>query len=211
MISLTMPLLDIPLPVDESPIPGDVQRFVDDAESRVRDLMDARADLPLPGFVPSDFASVYRGLRAMTEHHLAPGDAFLEWGSGYGVVAMLASLLDYDAAGIEVHRELIDAAESLAEEYELPTVFIHGSFIPDDHQAVADIATDFEVIDTDAPAAYGELGRAIDDFDVIFAFPWPGEEQTITQLFAATAAEGALLMTYHGLDDLRLRRKVAPD
>ena len=46
-----------------------------------------------------------------------------------------------------------------------------------------------------------------DDFDVIFAYPWPGEEDVIMQLFDRYAAVGALLLTYHGIEELRIRRK----
>jgi hypothetical protein len=47
-----------------------------------------------------------------------------------------------------------------------------------------------------------------DDFDIIFAYPWPGEEQVIFDLFADNAAVGALLLTYLGQEGLRLQRKV---
>jgi hypothetical protein len=42
----------------------------------------------------------------------------------------------------------------------------------------------------------------------VFAYPWPGEEQVIFDLFADTASVGALLLTYHGIDGVRLQRKV---
>ena len=53
-----------------------------------------------------------------------------------------------------------------------------------------------------------ELDLEPDDFDVVFAYPWPGEEQVIFDLFADTAAVGSLLLTYHGMDGVRLQRKV---
>ena len=40
------------------------------------------------------------------------------------------------------------------------------------------------------------------------AYPWPGEEQVIFDLFTDYAAVGALLLTYHGQDGVRLARKV---
>ncbi len=46
----------------------------------------------------------------------------------------------------------------------------------------------------------------IDDFDVIFAFPWPAEEEMYCDLFARFAASGALLVTYSALDDVRVYR-----
>ena len=36
-----------------------------------------------------------------------------------------------------------------------------------------------------------ELGLDPDDFDIVFAYPWPGEEQIIFDLFASHAATGA--------------------
>ena len=43
---------------------------------------------------------------------------------------------------------------------------------------------------------------------MIFAYPWPDEEQLIEALLERHAGEGALLLTNHGGQDLRLRRKV---
>ena len=61
---------------------------------------------------------------------------------------------------------------------------------------------------TTGPDGYDELELDPDDFDVIFAYPWPGEEQVIFDLFADYAAVGALLLTYHGIEGVRLQRKV---
>ncbi|MCK6459507.1 MAG: hypothetical protein L6Q95_06390 [Planctomycetes bacterium] len=52
------------------------------------------------------------------------------------------------------------------------------------------------------------LGAAPQDFDLVFAYPWPGEEEVIEGLFERYAGDSALLLTFHGLDGLRLRRKV---
>src|SRR5205809_587865 len=46
-----------------------------------------------------------------------------------------------------------------------------------------------------------------DDFDVVFAYPWPDEDQMTADLFQRFAAPGAVLVTFHGGDDLRIRRK----
>ena len=47
----------------------------------------------------------------------------------------------------------------------------------------------------------------IDDFDTIFAYPWPGEQRVIERLFDRFASDGALLMTYNGTDGVRLFRR----
>jgi hypothetical protein len=61
---------------------------------------------------------------------------------------------------------------------------------------------------TTGPDGYEELETEPDEYDVVFAYPWPGEEQVIFDVFADCAAVGALLLTYHGQEGLRLQRKV---
>ncbi len=54
-----------------------------------------------------------------------------------------------------------------------------------------------------------ELGLEPTDFDLIFAYPWPGEEQVIYDLFDRFAAAGAVLITYHGVQGMRVQRKTS--
>jgi len=48
----------------------------------------------------------------------------------------------------------------------------------------------------------------MDEFDLFFAFPWPGEHQFFEAVFQAAAADNALLLTYRGRDGMHLLRKV---
>ena len=52
------------------------------------------------------------------------------------------------------------------------------------------------------------LGLEVRDFDLIFAYPWPNDEELTASLFERFAAPGALLLTYDETDAVRLRRKV---
>ena len=61
---------------------------------------------------------------------------------------------------------------------------------------------------TDADDGYDELRLDPDEFNVVFAYPWPGEECLIESLFEKYAAEEALLLTYNQYNSVRLRRKV---
>jgi hypothetical protein len=199
-----MPLVDLHLSIDGSALPAAIHAFLREAEQRIERF---QFDHLIPGFVPSDFERTYHTLRTLMEAGLAPGMGFCEWGSGFGVVACLAAMLDFDACGIEIEGELVQAARRLADDFGLPVEFVRGSFIPRGGEACVGSGDEFSWLTTDAGSAYEELGLGSDDFDVIFAYPWPDEEQVTEALFEHCAAVGAVLVTYHGDQELRLRRK----
>src|SRR5947208_2272141 len=97
-----MPLVDVHLPEVREPLPADVRAFLREADRRIQRF---RRDGRVPAFVPSDYVRVYGTLRALAEADLAPGRLFCEWGSGFGVAACLAALLDFDACGIEIEAD----------------------------------------------------------------------------------------------------------
>ena len=197
-----MALAEVDLVVGREPVPGEVRAFLRDADRRARRL---RRDARLPAFVPCDYERAYRVLRAVAEAELEPG-SFCEWGSGLGVVACLAAMLDFEACGIEVEAELVGEACALADEFELPVEFVHGSFLPEGAEVGAQ-AGGFCWLATDEPAAHAQLGLDPDDFDVTFAYPWPDEEAITASVFDRYGRRGALLVTYHGSEDFRVRRK----
>ena len=139
-----------------------------------------------PAFVPSDFTAAYLALRALEESDLAPGRSFCEWGSGFGVAACLAAMLDFDACGIEAEEELVECARRLADDYGLPVQFACGSFLPAGKVADGEYAW----LITDGRCGHRELGLDPEDFDVIYAYPWPDEERLTAELFAQRGAAG---------------------
>ncbi len=197
-----MPLIEVPLELGDPAVPGDVRRFLREAERRIEEF---QHDSRVPGFVPCDFPCAYRFLNSLAALDARPGKLFCEWGSGFGVVACLAAMLGYDAVGIEINRDLVDAARLLAEDFAVPVEFVHGSFIPQGE--TIDAAGGFSWLETEA--SQGDMEFGPDDFDVIFAYPWPDEEASTEALFERCAAAGALLASYHGGADFRLQRKVA--
>jgi len=162
----------------------------------------------IPAFVPSDFEEVYRALLQIYHTRIATGRRFAEWGSGAGVVACMASMVGFDAVGIEIEPLLVDIAESLAGQFGIAAQFVCGSFVPPGAEPLVDLSGEVTWLRTDAADAYGELELDPDDFDLVFAYPWPGEEQLIFDLFEHCAAVGTLLLTYHSQDGIRLQRKV---
>jgi hypothetical protein len=198
-----MPLVDVSLPVDEGPLPRDIRAFLREADRRIELF---QRDRLVPAFVPSDFARAYAVLRAMAAGNVTAGNLFCEWGSGFGVVACLAAMLDFDAWGIEIEPELVDAARELAADFDLPVEFTCGSFIPPGGAERLSANHEFAWLTTDA-ASQEEPELEPSDFDVIFAYPWPDEEAVVETLFVRHAQTGAVLVTYHEGADFRLRRK----
>ena len=117
-------------------------------------------------------------------------------------------MLDFDAVGIEIESPLVEIAESLAADHRIDVQFACGSYVPHGAEPYIDIAGEVTWLRTDRPSCYDDLDLEPEDFDVIFAYPWPGEENLIFDLFARCAATGSLLLTYHGQDGIRLQRKV---
>ncbi len=199
-----MPLSDLAFEVDDRPIPGDVRRFLREAERRIEEL---QRESRVPGFVSSNLEQAYRVLRVVAEAHAKPGALFCEWGSGLGVVACMAAMLDFDSVGIEIEEELVDAARKLADDFELPVEFLRGSFIPHGAEIHIDVGRGFAWLKGEE-AGRDELAFDADDFDVIFAYPWPDEEDVTGVLFERYGAAGALMISHHGGDIYRLRRKL---
>jgi hypothetical protein len=200
-----MPLFDLALPPLDKSLPPDVRRFIQEAEQRIEQF---QADCRVPGFVPCDYAAAFGVIRWLSGTTLARGRQFCEWGSGFGVVAGLATMLDFDSCGIEVEGVLVGEAARLAEDFSLPVEFVHGSFIPRGAERRVHAAGLYSWLTTEAGDAYEDLGLDPEDMDVVFAYPWPDEEGVTGELFDRYAGAGAILVTYHGGDDFRLRRKV---
>ena len=202
-----MPLVRLNLPAALPPPPPEVARFIVDAQSRVDAFIESHLTAPVHAFVPSDFTLVYGALRHVADAHLAAGPLFCEWGSGAGVVACLAAMVGFGACGIEFETDLVELSVRLARDYRLAVGFYHGNLVPHGGQRIAQEVSEFEWLAVGGPDPYDQMDLEIDDFDVVFAYPWPGEERVIESLFDRFASDGALLMTYNGIEGVRLFRR----
>jgi predicted O-methyltransferase YrrM len=200
-------LIDVQIEPRLGPLPDDVAALVADANRRVQ-RFDEEFPASIPAFVPSDYELVYRALESVQELRLATGRRFLEWGSGIGVVSCLAAQVGFDAVGIEIEPPLVEIARSLAADHGFDVQFACGSYVPDGAEPLVDIIGEVTWLRTDRPDCYDDLELDPEDFDVVFAYPWPGEEQVIFDLFASCAAVGTLLVSYHSQEGLRVQRKV---
>ncbi len=201
-----MPLVDLDLKPRSAPMPHSVRAFLHEADRRIEQF---QATSKSHAFVPSDHFSAFGALQALAESALAPGGRFCEWGSGYGVVTCLAAMIGFDACGIEIEYELVEAARRLAADFDLPAEFVCGSFVPPGGEDCLGDERNYSWLTARGDDLSGELGISPDEVDTVYVYPWPDEERAVGALFERFAAPGALLLTYHGGDEFRLRRKTA--
>lgn len=150
-------------------------------------------DVRSRGFHPFVPANYTRVLRMLLERRRM-GTRFLEWGSATGVITIMADLLGYEAYGIELDPALVRTARALAERYESAAVFAHGSFLPAGYvYRRSDGDTRLGTIG-DGPSGYQELGRALEDFDLVFGYPWGGEAAMMRDLMKQYGAPDAELL-----------------
>jgi hypothetical protein len=170
-------------------------------DARWEEFREYRGDT-FHAFVPADYVDAAHALRQLRPQ----ADSFLELGSGVGVVAITAALLGFDAAGIEIDPWLVDASEDLAEQFGAEVCFAEGTFVPPEFQEHVD-RQDTEIPTVaDGLPGYDDLDRDLADFDLVYAFPWPGLEEVFFELMARHGGEGALFLTYGGLEGYRLWR-----
>src|SRR5688572_43065 len=206
-----MSLVRIEFQPTDGPLPKRAAEFVQAANDRIDAFNHQRVKRPLVAFVPSDFELTWRTLDAIVRRKLAPGRAFCEWGCGFAAVAGLAALAGFRACGIEIERDLFDEARSLLDDHSLDVALARGSFVPQDAGELADCDQEFTWLAEGGPDGHSLLQLDPDDFDLVFAFPWPGEEEVIFRLFDAYAAPEALLLTFHGGEGMQLHRKVTSE
>ena len=182
------------------------EHLIDLGNDRIAEFMLSN-DETIPNFVTCDFHLIDLAMTWLQKNHLITGNNFCEFGSGYGVVTLLAADRGMKSVGIEIEPTLVERSTALAEELSLDAEFYCGSFIPRDIGDLSDLAADIENVDTSQGDVYEEIGMSMDEFDLMFAFPWPGEGGFFEAVFDAGAASGALLMTYRGRDGVNVVRK----
>lgn len=198
-------LLDLPLSPAPAALPAEVATFLREAELRIEGYGDL---VRYPGFVPSDYPQVYHALCRIDSERTAAGNTFCEWGSGFGVAACLAAFTGFKAWGIEIEPALVDAARALAADFSLDVTFLCDSYLPRESCELLE-GVEPSLYLVDRPGDVQEhWGLGPEDFDVIFAYPGPDDDRVIADVFGRFGSRGAVLVTFHGRDGIRLRRKV---
>ena len=143
-------------------------------------------------FVAADYERVLDALLPLR----APGLRFLEWGSATGVVTIMADLLGFDSYGIELDGRLVRIARELAERYESGARFAEGSFMPSGYRWRPSHGDGRLGTIGIGESAYPKLGRVLEDFDVVYAYPWTGEEPMMMDLMKTYGRSGGRLMLH---------------
>jgi len=154
-------------------------------------------------FVPADYENVLEALVALR----APGLRFLEWGSATGVIAIMADLLGYDACGIELDEDLVHISRDIAARYHSEARFVTGSFLPAGYSWRSKGGDGRLGTVGEGPSGYLLLDRPLDEFDLVYAFPWGGEEEMMHDLMHRHSRPGAGLLLNRVSGNVELFRR----
>jgi hypothetical protein len=195
--------LSLKLKPDE--MPEDVKALFVEADRRCDEFFAEGLGRRYPRYIPSDPSIVHAAMVYLRAEGLTRGDVFCEWGCGYGVATCMASLIGYDAYGIEIEPELAEKADKLAEDLKIPVQILNISYLPDGYEECAGVGGE-DLLIPETTTDRGETvkippmyeGLDPDEVDVFFVYPWPGQEDLMLSLFKTMASEGALLLIYNG-------------
>ena len=141
-------------------------------------------------------AADYDVVRAVLESLPSKGQRFLEWGSASGVITVMADVLGFQAFGIELDASLVRTAREFASRHQSQARFAVGSFLPTGYRwrnAGKDHDSEWT---GDGPSGYLQLGLALDDFDVVFGYPWRGEAAMMLDLMKQYGNPDATLLLH---------------
>ena len=144
-------------------------------------------------FVAADYPVVLEALISLR----SPGLKFLEWGSATGVITIMADLLGFDAYGIEIDRDLVDQARDLARRTGSRARFTAGSFLPTGYRW-RDRGDERLGTIGHGESGYLELGMPLEDFDLVFGYPWAGEEPMMHDLMRVHGRRDARFLVHTG-------------
>ncbi len=203
-----MALREIPLHLsEEASLPSLVTEWIDNSRQRIELYWDHFSKEPLPQYVECDFDLVALALAEVVERDLADGRLFVEWGCGFAVVTGIAALLGLDAVGIEAEEMLCVEGRKLMAKHAVQAEVWQGNFLPNGARRLAEDTDPLVSLTHSLPPAYELNQMGLDDFAIVFAYPWPGEEHFLRLVFDRYARSESLLLMYRGPYHIELYRK----
>jgi hypothetical protein len=139
--------------------------------------------------------------------HRGPNLRFLEWGAATGVITVIADLLGFDAYGIELDRDLVATARALAKRFDSHARFAAGSFLPTGYEwRPADRDGRTGTLGTGV-SGYRELGHTLEEFDVVYGYPWDGEAELMLDVMKRYGRADATLLLNHASEGIVAYRR----
>jgi SAM-dependent methyltransferase len=188
-------------------IPEEAERVMQKADTVLQSYWDQWHKRPIEQYVACDFRDVWRALFRLTGSELVQGNTFCEWGCGFGIVAGLASQLGWEAVGIEAELFLVEQGRRFLAENGLLAELVHGNFLPRGSERLAGLQSNYASMFHQIESAYDHHPLALDDYALVFAYPWPGEDHFQQEVFRHYARSGALLLMFLGPYEIELYRK----
>lgn len=200
--------ISIPSEVDSQPIPPDLLDKIAQARRDIEAFQD-RWDRPqIEQFVAADYELVYQSLEWTLQSQAMIGRRFLEWGCGFSIVSAMAAGLGLDVIGIEAEKDLLAEGKKTIASWEVDVELLQGDFLPAGAESLAEDPT-LPSLGHGVANGYEQLGLDLDDFAIIYSYPWPGEDDFHEAVFDRYAERGALMMLFCGPNDVRLWRKTS--
>jgi hypothetical protein len=198
--------IQIPSSVDSTPIPDELAARITSARGEIEAFQD-RWDRPqIEQFVAADYHLVYQCLNWTLQFQPRLGQRFLEWGSGFSIVSAIAAELGLNSFGIEAEPDLLAMGRKTIQTWNVSVELVEGNFLPPGAAQLSDDPM-LPSLSHDVADAYQTIGLDLDDFALVYSYPWPGEDDFHEFVFDRYAASGALLMLFCGPNDVRLWRK----
>ena len=194
---------------DSADIPLATQHILTDADQVLQAYWDQWTKKPIEQYVACDFRDVWRALAQLTDSKIANGNTFCEWGCGFGIVTGLASQLGWESVGIEAEPFLVDQANRFLDRNQLEGEILHGNFLPRGSERLAGSRSNHASLFHQVANAYEQHDLELDDYALVFAYPWPGEHCFLQEVFRHYAGDGALMLMFLGPYEIELYRKEA--
>ena len=192
---------------DTLAIPAATEQILLAADELLQAYWDQWHQRPIEQYVACDFRDVWRAMFAIKQNGLATGNTFCEWGCGFGIVTGLASQLGWEAIGIEAEEFLVQQARHFLKRHKLNAEVIHGNFLPRGSERLARSQSNHASLFHQVENAYEQHDLDLDDYAMVFAYPWPGEHHFQQEVFRNYARDGALLLMFLGPYEIELYRK----
>ncbi|MGQ0647828.1 MAG: hypothetical protein ACT4P7_09670 [Gemmatimonadaceae bacterium] len=118
----------------------------------------------------------------------------------------MADMLGFEACGIELDGDLVATARALATRFDSRARFVVGSFLPQGYRWQPSHGDGRTGTLGTGPSGYLQLGHPLDEFDVVFGYPWGGEEPMMLDLMKRYGRSDALLLMNSVTDGVRVYR-----